>query len=79
MKWFSVILSVGLLCGSCSALPGQKEEKVRARAEAVLEKLKDVKTPEGRLKIYDDALKIDPSFALAWQQKRTHLQGVERL
>jgi serine/threonine-protein kinase len=45
------------------------KKAIRAKAQAVLDRMKALTRPEEKLKACDDALKIDPAFGLAWQEK----------
>jgi tetratricopeptide (TPR) repeat protein len=47
----------------------ERAREIRARASAALERGKHSRTADEKLKACDDALKIDPTFGLAWQEK----------
>jgi tetratricopeptide (TPR) repeat protein/predicted Ser/Thr protein kinase len=45
------------------------KEKIRAQAQGILDRINATRTPEEKIKACEDALNIDPSFGLAWQEK----------
>ncbi len=53
------------------ALVRQKTQaqEIRARAQAIIDRLKSTRTPWERITACDEALEIDPTFGLAWQEK----------